>query len=115
MSKSKRKGTSAETALVGYLRNHGFPNAERRALSGINDKGDISGTGDLVWECKNQKSYKLSEWMREAQVESANAGADLGMVIIKPVGVGLTSQSKWWAMLELADMVDLLKRAGYGS
>lgn len=115
MSKSKRKGTSAESALVVYLQDNGFPNAERRALTGANDKGDVSGTGDLVWECKNHKTYKLSQWISEAQVECANADADLGIVVIKPVGVGLTSQSKWWAMVELADMVELLKRAGYGS
>lgn len=43
MSASKRKGTSFETAVVGYLRDeHGLP-VERRALRGTRDCGDITG------------------------------------------------------------------------
>ncbi len=42
MSKSKQKGTAAETAVVKYLKANGFPKAERRALQGNLDKGDIS-------------------------------------------------------------------------
>ena len=46
MSKAKQKGTLAESALVKFLQSAGFPNAERRALAGINDLGDITGTPD---------------------------------------------------------------------
>ena len=41
MSKSKQKGTFAETAIVEYLKQF-WSNVERRALSGSNDKGDIA-------------------------------------------------------------------------
>ena len=44
MSKAKAKGTAAETALVKYLRDHGFPGAERRAMTGEFDQGDVTGT-----------------------------------------------------------------------
>jgi hypothetical protein len=56
MSKSKQKGTLAETAVAQYLKQF-WSNVERRALAGINDKGDISGVHDFVIEIKNQKSY----------------------------------------------------------
>jgi hypothetical protein len=47
MSKAKAKGTSAETAVVKFLIDNGFPYAERRALNGALDLGDI--TGLLPW------------------------------------------------------------------
>jgi len=55
MSKAKAKGTSAETAVVKYLIDNGFPYAERRALNGALDLGDITGTPALAWEVKNHK------------------------------------------------------------
>ena len=48
MSKSKQKGTSAETAVVNYLKDKWKIPAERRALTGALDKGDISGIFDVV-------------------------------------------------------------------
>ena len=41
-SKSKAKGTKGESDLVKYLLPY-FPLAERRALNGVKDKGDIAG------------------------------------------------------------------------
>lgn len=114
MSKAKAKGTAAETALVKYLRNHGFPGAERRALTGEFDQGDVTGTPCLAWEVKNHRSYKFPEWIKEAKIEAKNAKADLGILVVKPNGVGLTSANKFWAVLTVDDMVHLLREAGYG-
>ena len=41
MNKPKRIGTAAETAVTRYARTAGFPLAERRALAGGADLGDI--------------------------------------------------------------------------
>ena len=51
-NRPKAIGTAAETAVVRYLAAHGFPNAERRALHGATDLGDITGTPSLCWEVK---------------------------------------------------------------
>lgn len=48
MSKSKAKGTAAESAVVKYLREQGWPSAERRALNGASDRGDIAGVVGTV-------------------------------------------------------------------
>ena len=48
MSKQRQKGTLHETNVVAFLRDNGFPYAERRALNGQFDKGDITGCGPLV-------------------------------------------------------------------
>jgi hypothetical protein len=111
MSKQRQKGTLHETNVVSFLRDNGFPYAERRALHGALDKGDVTGTGPLVWECKNHKELALSEWLRETEVERVNANADFGIVVAKRRGVWDAGQS--YAVVTLDAMVRLLKQAGY--
>jgi hypothetical protein len=80
MSRSKAKGTAFETAVVNCLRNWGFVAAERRALHGANDKGDITGLPGVVIEVKNQRAMDLAGWVREAEREGEAAHADLAVV-----------------------------------
>lgn len=112
MSRSKQKGTLAETAVVSYFKQF-WNHVERRALAGINDKGDISGIPKIAIEVKNQKSYKIHEWLKETKIEQKNADADFGVLIIKPNGVGVSNVDQWWAVLTLDDLVQLLQKAGY--
>ena len=114
MSKAKAKGTAAESALVAYLRGQGFPYAERRALSGAVDLGDLTGTPCLTWEVKSHKTYQFPAWLKETAIEKDNAGADFGILVAKPKGVGLNSVGQWFAVMSVHDMVDLLRTAGFG-
>ena len=114
MSKSRAKGTFAETAVVKFLRAHGFPGAERRALAGSNDLGDIFTGPGLVWEVKNVRTYAIPAWLQETAVEKLNAGADYGVLVIKPNGVGVDHVGQWWAVLPLWQATSLLRDAGYG-
>ena len=114
MSKAKAKGTIAESALVKYLQANGFPLAERRALTGQFDQGDVTGTPCLAWEVKNHKSYKFPEWIKETEVERINAKADYGILVVKPNGVGVARPEDFWAIMPLSFIVDLLREAGYG-
>ena len=116
MSKSKQKGTSAETAFVkAECVTEVFPHVERRSLAGVNDMGDVSGALGLVFEVKNHKQYKFPEWVKEAEVERINAKADYGIVIAKPNGIGLNSVDQWWAVIPVGAMMKLLSDAGYGN
>ena len=115
MSKAKAKGTAAETAVVKYLSGQGFPLAQRRALSGALDQGDVTGTPCLTFEVKNHKSYQFQAWLREAEVEKNNAGADFCPLIVKPNGVGLSSVKDWFFVLTMDEGMALLRAAGYGS
>lgn len=108
MSKSKQKGTLAETAVADFLKQT-FPAVERRALSGVNDKGDISNVPGCVIEVKNQRSYKIHEWMKETETERINAEADLGILVIKPNGVGVSNVPKWWAVVSLETITKLIE------
>lgn len=78
-NRSKAIGTRWESAIVAYLTGEGFPAVERRALLGVNDKGDISGL-PVVVEAKNCKTTTLAAWVDEATKEAANAGVDIGVV-----------------------------------
>lgn len=108
MSKAKQKGTLAETAVADFFKQT-FPTVERRALSGTQDKGDIAGVPGSVIEVKNQRTYKIQEWMRETETERINAGATLGILVIKPVGVGVANVNHWWAVVSLETITKLIK------
>ena len=114
MSAARSKGTLAETALVKFLAVNGFPHAERRALHGTEDKGDITGTVGLAWEVKNHRSYHFPEWFKELKEETKNARADHGILIVKPNRVGVNDVGDWWALMPVAAIVQLLREAGYG-
>jgi hypothetical protein len=101
MNKPKIKGTTAETAVVSFLRKNGWPHAERLALQGKHDKGDITGCIGLVFEVKNYAVSHWPQWLREAETERVNAGADFGIVVAKPPGVGVTRVGDWWAGMYL--------------
>lgn len=112
MSKAKQKGTLAESAVVEYLKNF-WPLVERRVLSGKNDKGDISGIPKIVIEIKNQKTYKIHEWLKETEIEKTNAKADFGVLLVKPNKIGVSKVDQWWTVIPLGDLVQLLQKAGY--
>lgn len=111
MSASKRKGTAAETAVVRYLIDAGWPHAERRALHGNQDKGDITGCGPIVLEVKNHKTLDLAGWTRELEAEMGNAHVDVGAVIAKRRGT--TDVGEWYAIMPTRFLVQLLIEAGY--
>ena len=112
MSKSKQKGTLAETAVADYLKQT-FSAVERRTLSGANDKGDIAGVPNCVVEVKNQRTYKIHAWMKETETERINAEADLGILVIKPNGVGVSKVNQWWAVVSLETITKLIEDSDF--
>jgi hypothetical protein len=78
-----RKGSAFETACIEYLREHGFPYAERRVSNGTRDRGDLGGVPGMVLEMKNHKTIDLAGFMDEVAIEKANAHAQIGAAVIK--------------------------------
>lgn len=107
MSKARQKGTAAETAVVNYLNGRGCT-VERRALHGINDKGDIVGIPDTVLEVKDCKTAEFAQWLDELAVEMKNANASKGTVVRKRKGKG--DVGEWYAIMPFKLYVDLLQR-----
>ena len=106
---SKTKGTAAETLVVTYLHANGFYNAERRALAGNLDKGDIAGIPDFCGEVKACKTFDLAGWCDELAVEMRNSNARYGTVIAKRRGT--LDVGRWYSIQPLSVYLDTLKEA----
>ena len=106
MSKQKARGTAAETAVVRWLQCNGYPDVERRTLSGIHDKGDIAGLRSLVIEVKDHQRMELAGWVAEAERERVNAQATHCAVIHKRRGKG--SPGDWYVTLSGDQYLKLL-------
>ena len=90
-----------------YLREHGYPKAERRALAGGADLGDIVNAGQgLVWECKNTQRLDFATGLDETKVEIANADAAFGFLIVKR---RRKSTGEAYAVMTLEALCALLK------
>lgn len=130
-ARPKDIGTAAETAVVRALRQHGFPHAERRALAGAYDLGDITGTPGIVWEVKGGNAAKtasdgqVEKWLDETECERRNAGATYGVLVLQRAGIGAANAHRWWAVTRspffdmawrttLANQCYVLRAAGYG-
>jgi Holliday junction resolvase len=107
-TKSKARGTTAEREVVRYLQQW-WPAAERRALSGNKDKGDVAGIPGVVIEVKAAARLELAAWRRETWTEMTNAGASACMLVVKrprkPVG-------QWDAYMRVDMIPATLSRAG---
>ena len=111
MSKNRSKGTSFETLITRFMKDNGFPMAERRALHGNLDKGDINPGVPLVIECKAAKRHELSNWLQQTEQERINAEADYGVLVVKRQGHGTAHEQ--YAVMKFGDILRLLKQAGY--
>jgi len=100
-------GTAGETAVVRYLRVNGWPNAERRALHGSTDLGDVTGCPSLTWEVKAGAAAHAAQpanvetWMAQTELERENSGADVGVLVLARKGYGPARAGMWWAVLPL--------------
>lgn len=106
-NRSKQKGTSFETAVLPAIQEK-RPNAERRALGGVNDKGDFHIPDELrfIVEAKNCKEMDLSGWIREAVREAENAGVPHGVVFHKKRGT--TDPREQYATMKVGTFLDLV-------
>lgn len=111
MNASKAKGTKWESEIVRYLIQSGWPHAERRALNGAKDKGDIAGIPGLVVEAKNENRVSLSTWVDEAEVEGENFGTAVAAVWAHRKGRG--SAADGYVVMTGEQFVALLKMAGF--
>ena len=110
MNKSKRIGTTAESAVVKFLTTHGWPSAERRALHGAQDQGDITGCPGLVWEVKGGEAARaasgdgaeamIARWQWQTETERRNADADIGVLVVARQGFGPARVGRWWAIVD---------------
>lgn len=112
-----------------FLTESGFPYAERRALHGSTDLGDITGTPGLVWEVKSGEAAmcasdnQIIAWLVETERERLNAKkAEFGTLVVQR---RRQHPRNWWAIAtdyhgnpvwqRLADRTFALRMMGFGT
>jgi hypothetical protein len=113
---SKSKGTSAETAVVDLARRFGLT-AERRALKGAADEGDVwIDGGRIVVEVKSRKKWwtwrEVSDWFAEAEKEAEQSPlANAAVLVVKRIGTGNARAGDWFAWITISDFLFISMRA----
>ena len=104
----KTRGAETQRAVAAYLATNGWPYATD-AGAGRPGK-DILGTPGLSIEVKARRDYDPLAWLRQAATSPG-----LPIVIHRPDGMGPATVANWPVTMRLADVVGLLRAAGYGN
>lgn len=142
VNKPKAIGTAAETAVVRVARDRGFPDAERLALAGAQDLGDVRLCPGVHLEVKgghaaeSASDAQVEAWLVETERELEHAGATVGALVTKRKAIGNGNADRWWAhvrsswwdrmrgvepggpdypvRMTLSDLLCQLRASGYG-
>lgn len=118
-NRAKAKGTAFEVLVRDYLIRKGFIHAHRPALSGGNDTGDINGVArrdpmrKAIFQCKNAKSFQLSQWLNDTVEQAERADNAVPILVVKRPGKGEKALGESYAVMRLDDLAQLLEDAGF--
>ncbi len=111
MNRSKAKGTSFESAVVQWLHEQGQLDAERLALHGTADEGDIAHFAingySAIAECKNYSTWTkadLERWQAETKSERDARGTDVGVLVVHKKNCGVARFGQNHVFMTLADV-----------
>jgi hypothetical protein len=113
VSRSRAIGTYAETAVVRAARLRGFPYADRHALHGSRDIGDVGLCPGVVVEVKGGEAARhcsdldVQNWLDQTARERDNANAAVAFLVVQRRGVGAPNAGRWWAYWRLGWISDL--------
>lgn len=104
------KGKRAERDVVNWLRDHGFPGAERAVRTGYTangrsaaDPGDVTGTPGIVWQVKDVAREDIERWLAETEAQRLGGPgakpAELGILVVRRRGTA--DVGRWWAWLPI--------------
>lgn len=111
MSQSrKHRGYRSQRVVADFLRDNGFPYAEPVGAGRAGT--DVVGVVGVDVEVAARRGFPVREKMR--QLDARSTDGLLGVVVLRPDGMGESSVAQWPAIVCLADLVALLRAAGYG-
>jgi hypothetical protein len=111
-------GKDTERLVVRYLRDTGWPGAERTVRTGYHvvnremaDQGDIDGTPGLCWQVKSLRPSTRMElavpgWLVETDHQREASGATLGFLVVRRWGT--TDVGRWWTFQSAWQLYTLL-------
>lgn len=105
---NRNRGAAAERAVVAWLRDNGFPHAERAVRTGYRtadrtsaDHGDITGTPGIVWQVKDTLDFEqpavLAATLADTAAQTVAAGGEFGVLVQRRRGSADTG--RWWAWM----------------
>jgi hypothetical protein len=113
---NRNRGATAERRVATYLRDNGFPGAERAIRSGwvgqtrqIADQGDITGTPGIVWQVKDCQRENIRGWLAETEQQRHAANAVMGLLVVRQRGAA--NPGRWWCWLDLGTLFDFVGAA----
>lgn len=102
-NKPKQKGTQAESDVVRWAKKHEFYAAERLALSGVNDRGDVRiATGVMVQvkdgytDRKEPTDFQIDSWLKETEQQRIRGDFTVGLLVHKRFGKGDPDEWRWY-------------------
>ena len=95
---SRRKGATAERAVVSYLRALGVPADRTSRGADVHGMGDIDGIPGVVIEVKAATSPAPATWLDQLDAEMTAARARRGVILWKPPGVAMSAVGLWLAV-----------------
>ena len=109
----KAIGTRAESACRDWLKTNGWPTCDRQPLRGNRDHGDliVCHAPKIVAEVKAGKTAEkasdglIRDWLLQTEDEAVNAGADLGVLIVRRFG---RPPALWDAYMPSSDWITIL-------
>ena len=103
---ARARGNETQNLVAAAFRDAGWLHAES-AGSGRNGR-DVLGVAGVSVEVKARRDLALPAWLRQAARSEG-----LPVVVHRPDGFGPASIDDWPATLRLADLLRLLREAGY--
>jgi hypothetical protein len=112
-----RVGKDTEQRVARWLRDNGYPHADRRVKTGyttaqrtVADAGDIEGTPGIVWQVKSLRPTERMErevrgWLIETEQQRQAANAHAGVLVVRRWGG--TDVGRWWAFFPAGSFVHL--------
>ena len=106
----KYRGYESQRIAAEYLRTHGFPYAE--AVGAGRPGTDVTGLVGIDLEVKARAGLDLPALMK--QLRDRDQENLLGVGLLRLNGQGPSTIEDWPAIIRFADLVVLLRTAGYG-
>lgn len=114
---NRDKGARAELAVVKWLRDNGWPGAERAIATGHRspireraDLGDITGTPGIVWQVTDRGDIEqpavFNRRMQETEDQRKAARADYGFLVQRRRKIA--DAAHWWIHLPGPVLTDMI-------
>lgn len=103
-NKPKQKGTAAETAVVQWAKKHEFYQAERLALYGTLDRGDVRIASGVMAQVKDgytkdrkePTDFQIDGWLKETEKQRQRGEFEIALLVHKRFGKGDPDEWRWY-------------------